>query len=58
MENMLLGSVISALSTGLSAVPILFLPHIYHYAQHILVALAAEIMMVDFPNIMIPPIGR
>ncbi|MED0737632.1 hypothetical protein [Aneurinibacillus thermoaerophilus] len=55
---MLLGSVISALSTGLSAVPILFLPHIYHYARHILVALAAEIMMVDFPNIMIPPIGR
>ncbi|MBN6187983.1 ZIP family metal transporter [Aneurinibacillus sp. BA2021] len=45
MKAMLLGSIISALATGMGAIPILFLRRINHHARDTLVALTAGIMM-------------
>ncbi|OEH94205.1 ZIP family metal transporter [Bacillus solimangrovi] len=45
MTSVLIGSVLSALSTGLGAIPILFLQHVTHRWRDMLLAFTAGIMM-------------
>ncbi|GEN32592.1 MULTISPECIES: ZIP family metal transporter [Aneurinibacillus] len=54
MKEMLLGSVISALSTGVGAIPILFFRYINHHARDTLVALTAGVMMAASVFSLIP----
>ncbi|GED13918.1 ZIP family metal transporter [Aneurinibacillus migulanus] len=54
MEMMLVGSMISALATGVGAIPILFFRHINHHARDTLVALTAGIMMAASVFSLIP----
>ncbi|KAA0546664.1 ZIP family metal transporter [Bacillus sp. BGMRC 2118] len=54
MQEVLLGSVLSALSTGLGALPILFLSQVTHRWRDILLAFTAGIMMAASTMSLIP----
>lgn len=54
MQEVLLGSVLSALSTGLGALPILFLQQVTHRWRDILLAFTAGIMMAASTMSLIP----
>jgi ZIP family zinc transporter len=54
MQEVLLGSVLSALSTGVGALPILFLQHVTHRWRDVLLAFTAGIMMAASTMSLIP----
>jgi ZIP family zinc transporter len=54
MQEVLIGSVLSALSTGVGALPILFLQRVTHKWRDILLAFTAGIMMAASTMSLIP----